>query len=187
MNTSYTCYNIPPIMTLFREFEVKYRQAGDMSFAEEIASGLLDECRDLEKRIKALPATSMQDFAAKLIVETRYGNFTLDEAGEGGLYDQALSILAQPGHPVAALIDAFAGAKAAYDIVAEGDTPEWDAYEAAELAVIVHPCQSMDEVREKARFFLDEAGPNDTLRNCRSGDNTALDLFLRSLIGEAQP
>lgn len=45
-----------PIMALFREFEIKYRQAGDMSFDEEISSGLYDKLRSLEERIMALPA-----------------------------------------------------------------------------------------------------------------------------------
>ncbi len=93
-----------PIMTLFREFEVKYRQAGDISFEEEIASGLLDECNSIEKRIMALPVSSEQDLAAKLIVNTRYGDFVPGDIGTGGLLDQALSILAVRQHPDAELL-----------------------------------------------------------------------------------
>ena len=102
--------------------------------------------------------------------------------------DIALPEDQEAGHPVAVLIDAFADTKAAYEKVAEGDTPEWNAYEAAEHAIIVHPCQSMDDVRQKARFFLDEVGPNDTLRNCRVSSTSperCIDLFLRSLCGES--
>jgi hypothetical protein len=107
--------DLSPIMTLFREFEVKYRQAGDMSFEEEKASGLLDECSGLEKQIMALPVSSAQDLAAKLVVNTRYGDFTPDDVGTGGLLDQALAILAVREHPDAKLIELgrqFAAAKA---------------------------------------------------------------------------
>lgn len=89
------------------------------------------------------------------------------------------------------VIAQFIEAKRAYDTAAEaGDTdgPEWDAYETKEHAVIVYPCLTIEDVRQKARFFLDYAGPNDTLRNCYSGDyDWTLDEFLRSLLGEAQP
>jgi hypothetical protein len=97
--------DLSPIMTLFREFEVKYRQAGDMSFEEEKASGLLDECRGLEKQIMALPVSSAQDLAAKLVVNTRYGDYAPDGVGTGGLLDQALAILAVREHPDAKLIE----------------------------------------------------------------------------------
>jgi hypothetical protein len=80
------------------------------------------------------------------------------------------------------LIDAFTAAKSAYQAAAEGEGPEWDAYEAAEHAVIVYPCQTIKDVRVKARFFLENSGPNDTLRNCDSESGHTLDLFLRSLV-----
>lgn len=88
------------------------------------------------------------------------------------------------------LIDAFGIAKAAHDGLPEDqddEGPEWDAYEATERAVIVHPCQSIEDVRLKAHFFLDSIGPRDTLRYCYSSGVPTLDLFLRSLLGEAQP
>jgi hypothetical protein len=88
------------------------------------------------------------------------------------------------------LIDDFATAKIAYDALGDDcdcEGPEWDAYEAAEHAVIVYPIRDLDEVRQKARFFLDEAGPNDTLRSCYGSSGRCLDMFLRSLIGEGQP
>lgn len=97
--------DLSPVMTLFREFEVKYRQAGDMSFAEEKSSGLLDECNNLEKQIMGLPVSSVQDLAAKLIVNTRYGGFAPDDIGTGGLLDQVLAILAVREHPDAKLIE----------------------------------------------------------------------------------
>ncbi|MDR7034525.1 hypothetical protein [Mesorhizobium sp. BE184] len=88
------------------------------------------------------------------------------------------------------LIDAFAQASAAYNAAPEAadwDSPEADAYEAAEHAVIVAPCETAEDVRMKARFFLDNSGPNDTLRNCEDAAGSDLDRFLRSLLGEAQP
>jgi hypothetical protein len=84
-------------------------------------------------------------------------------------------------------IDTFTAAKSAYDnATVEDDGPKWDAYEAAEHAVIIYPCQTIEDARLKARFFLDNDGPNDTLRNCVSERGHVLDAFLRSLIGEAQ-
>lgn len=90
------------------------------------------------------------------------------------------------------LIDAFAKASTAYraaeannlDAKAE-DFPEWEAYEAAEHAVIIYPCRSLEDVRTKARFFLDNDGPYDTIRNCVLGEEETLLLFLRSLVGGA--
>ncbi|KQZ31609.1 hypothetical protein ASD50_15200 [Mesorhizobium sp. Root552] len=87
-----------------------------------------------------------------------------------------------------AAIDAFLEAKRAYDAAIEGggdgEGPEWDVYEATEHAVISYPCQTIEDVRLKGQFFLDKAGPNDTLRNCFSSEGPTLDRFLRSLLGE---
>jgi hypothetical protein len=66
------------------------------------------------------------------------------------------------------------------------DRPEWDAYEAAENAVIVFPCQTFADVQAKARFFLENEAAYDTIRNCYDSKEEALLPFLRSLIGEAQ-
>lgn len=97
--------NLSPIMILFHEFEEKYKRAADLTLAEDVSDGLLEACSDLEKCIKGMPATSAQDFAAKLIVETRYGDFALDDNGEEGLLDEALAILAVRVHPDAKLIE----------------------------------------------------------------------------------
>jgi hypothetical protein len=89
-------------------------------------------------------------------------------------------------------IEAFAAAKAALyaafatDLNADAQSfPEWEPYEAAERAVVVCPCQTMDEVRAKARFFIENDGPYDTIRNCADRENDTLLLFLRSLAGGA--
>lgn len=81
-----------PVMALFRAWEPKYRQAGDLSVGEEVADALLEECGGLERQMMATPVISVQDFAAKLIVATGYGDFML-EGGKGGLLDEALAIL----------------------------------------------------------------------------------------------
>jgi len=94
-----------PIMTLFREFEAKHRQASDPSVDDEVADALLDECKSLEQRILSIPVSSAQDLAAKLVANTRYGDYTLDDRGEGGLLDELLAILAVREHPDAKLID----------------------------------------------------------------------------------
>ncbi len=87
------------------------------------------------------------------------------------------------------LIDTFAAAQAAYEAAdpEEDDSPEWSAYDAAQRAVIMFPCRTLDEVRAKARFFMENDGPYDTIRNCRTDTEETLMPFLRSLLGEVQP
>ncbi|MHA6686896.1 hypothetical protein [Mesorhizobium sp. A556] len=97
--------DLSPIMALFREFEAKYEQAADLSIGEDVATGLLDECSILEKRMLAAPSTSARDFAAKVIAFTRYGDFALDCAGDGGILDEALALLAVRERPDAHLIE----------------------------------------------------------------------------------
>lgn len=87
------------------------------------------------------------------------------------------------------LIDAFAAARAAFLAAPEDDddcADEWEAYCKAEYAVVAYPCRSLDDVHQKARFFLEHEAPNDTLRNDSNDAGPALDQFLRSLLGEAQ-
>ncbi|TQX88463.1 MULTISPECIES: hypothetical protein [unclassified Rhizobium] len=70
-----------------------------------------------------------------------------------------------------------------------GSSPEWDAYELAENAVLYFPCKTLDEVWEKAAFVLSDPNAFDTVRNCihTVGDDNSYVLapFLRSLLGEA--
>lgn len=323
--------SISPIMTLYREFAVKYRQAGDMTFEEEVTSGLLEECKVLEKRMMAIPSASAQDLAAKIIAETRYNDFCLSEPGEGGVYNEILALLEDHEHPDAklielgqqfeavknearklevewkrsrvafekaceeagipedaagyyasrsiarrtgydkaynafskehsraiklaraihrakaatlegyavkvaaiafdqsdfevsdpvpsdvaerelyrlaremaktvkakpvlpapslldSLIEAHSKAKEAYENAApdQAGDPLWNAYYAAELAILKHPCRTIEEVRTKARFFLEDTGAYDTLRRCCEKDEETLMPFLRSLLGEAR-
>jgi len=86
------------------------------------------------------------------------------------------------------LIDAFAAARAAFHAMPDDDDcpDEWEAYCKAEYAVVAYPCRSLADVHQKARFFLDNDAPNDTLRNDSNDAGPALDQFLRSLLGEAQ-
>lgn len=85
------------------------------------------------------------------------------------------------------VIKTFVAAKDAYDRAGDWvDEEDEDAYLAAEHAIILYPCQSMEEVRLKAQFFLDQCGPNDTLQNCSDESGPMLNRFLRSLLGEVQ-
>lgn len=83
------------------------------------------------------------------------------------------------------LINVYTHAKAAFDAAdPDCDEPEWNAYEAAEHAIIIYPCRTLDEVRHKARFFLENSGPFDTIHNCYTTTEATLLPFLRSLLGE---
>lgn len=82
-----------PIMLLFREWETKYAKAGELAFTDA-ADTLLKECRALEPQIFALPATSAVDFAAKLIVNTRYGEFQLED-DDGSFIREAETLVAR--------------------------------------------------------------------------------------------
>lgn len=147
--------DLSPIMTLFREWEAKYRQAGDMSFEEEVASGLMDECGSLEKRIMALPTGTMQDFAAKLIVGTRYGDFELADVGKGGLIDEAQAIL---DCSLSELMSAHTKALAAWDALGDGQSSEAATeanrrLDATREAIFAHRPASLAEVSTKAAYM----------------------------------
>jgi hypothetical protein len=86
------------------------------------------------------------------------------------------------------VIDLYLVAQQKYrDADPDGDceVPEWAAYEAADTAVIAFPCMSLDDVRLKARFVLDNDSPYDSVQNCTIGPEgeDVLRLFLRSLLG----
>jgi hypothetical protein len=85
------------------------------------------------------------------------------------------------------LIATFEAARIAFNAAdANDDGAEFEKYYDAEIAVITHPCRSIEDIRLKARFLLDNDGPNDTVQNCfvpESGE-PVLNVFLRSLLGE---
>lgn len=74
--------DLSPIMTMFREWEAKYAEAGDMAkTTDEQSEALLDRCRVIEHQMLPVPAVSAPEFAAKLIASTSYGGFSVDENG----------------------------------------------------------------------------------------------------------
>lgn len=89
----------------------------------------------------------------------------------------------------------FKSARAAYQVREEADTdtagtsPEWDAYEVAEDALLSFPCKSMADVALKADLIISDNGLSDTIRNCfkieGDGKKWRLEPFLRSMKGEA--
>ncbi len=60
----------------------------------------------------------------------------------------------------------------------------WNAKELAEEAVIRHPCQDYDDVCKKVRLILSDGNIYDSIDTCRIGEEMALPIFLRSLLGE---
>jgi hypothetical protein len=59
----------------------------------------------------------------------------------------------------------------------------WNAKELAEEAVIRHPCQDHDDVCKKVRLILSDGNIYDSIDKCRIGEEMALPIFLRSLLG----
>jgi hypothetical protein len=92
--------------------------------------------------------------------------------------------------PLSGLVDTIAAyhtANEAYHQATkrEGDPKaEWDAYEEALFAFINYPCRSLDEVREKAAFALQDEYIHESLRDGALENEWLLTLFLRSLVGE---
>lgn len=90
---------------------------------------------------------------------------------------------------IAPLIINFYTAKTAW-LVATDETndrcesPEWAAFIAAELAVFQAPCETMEDVQDKARAILADAALFDALVNDGSDHNHRAAIFLRSLLGE---
>lgn len=89
-----------------------------------------------------------------------------------------------------ALIDEFKAADAAFRTACSLDENEdnkelWDAKEAAEFAVIRAPCLTIEDVRAKAGLALADENVLDTLANCTFDGEPGLNIFLRSLLGDA--
>jgi hypothetical protein len=66
------------------------------------------------------------------------------------------------------------------------DGPAWLAYEAAETAALRAPCETIDDVRAKARFVLENGTAYDSVKNCFLDEGEVLTVFLRSLLGEVR-
>jgi hypothetical protein len=66
--------DLSPIMTLFREWEANYH-ACSADAANDECNAHMDRCREIEARLMRLPSTSAEDFAAKFIVSTLYGDW----------------------------------------------------------------------------------------------------------------
>jgi hypothetical protein len=78
-------------------------------------------------------------------------------------------------------------ALSAQDDTTDAPSPEWDAYEAAEDAILQFPCRTHEEVTMKVAFVLADDNAFDSVRTCfrEVGDRTVwtLTAFLRSLLG----
>lgn len=66
----------------------------------------------------------------------------------------------------------------------ECNGPAWLAYEEAETAALRAPCETIEDVRAKARFVLENGTAFDSVKNCFLEDVDALTVFLRSLVVE---
>ena len=94
------------------------------------------------------------------------------------------------------LIEKYREAQAAWYVKFDEDDsqsnscPEWDAYEAAEDAVLHFPCKTLADVQIKAAFVIADENAHDSLRNCfRMVDGKkewSLTPFLRSLLGDQE-
>jgi hypothetical protein len=84
------------------------------------------------------------------------------------------------------LFAAFAAAQAAWRAMPEETEggPEWDALEAVEHEIVIYPCRTIEDVQAKARFFLENEMPYDTIRNCSGAEEETLLTFLRSLLAD---
>jgi hypothetical protein len=180
-----------------RELVAKIEREVGAHAAFKAFSLLHNECIRLMKAIHKAKATTLEGFAVKLAaIAFDQSDFEVTDpvptdVAERELYrtarDMAKVVKAIKRTDFPKLINTFEVARQAYEVAAKTDDtdgPVWDAYEAAEHAVIVYPCRTIEDVRLKAKFFLENEGPNDTLRNCSSSQGPALDRFLRSLIGE---
>lgn len=89
---------------------------------------------------------------------------------------------------LAKLIGDYRAIQAAYRAIDEADPRNaelWQAYEAADYAIQKHPCTSLEEVREKASFLLDDDMAFDSVESCRGpGGEPMLAIMLRSLLGQ---
>ncbi len=81
-----------PIMGMFREWQAKYEQACAPTLPYSEVDRVLDECRELERRMLAIPASSAGDFAAKLLAITSYGQYSLEDDAGGRFMAETLAL-----------------------------------------------------------------------------------------------
>lgn len=94
---------------------------------------------------------------------------------------------AAPTADLRGLIEAYAAAKSAWEAIfdkGQDQGPERNAWIAAETAIITLPCNTLDEVRAKVRFFLEHPGVCEEIRAGCTLDKDSLVSFLHSLLGE---
>ncbi|MGI6854377.1 hypothetical protein [Mesorhizobium sp. 1B3] len=110
--------NTNVIMTLFRRWEDVETDLSCPNVDDNEIERLTAAGNDLEDAILALPARTVADFAAKVLVHTLYGQFTLDgdPAGER-LIEEAIALArssrsTRKSAPPANLLDAVRAARA---------------------------------------------------------------------------
>jgi len=81
-----------PIMGMFREWQAKYERACAPTLPYQEVDSILDECRELERRMLAIPASSAGDFAAKLLAITSYGEYSLEDDAGGRFMAEARAL-----------------------------------------------------------------------------------------------
>jgi hypothetical protein len=102
-----------------------------------------------------------------------------------------LSKMDLPRSPIIDRIDEWRASdkalKQALELKGVDPDDEYDAHSAAETALLIHPCQSLEEVRAKARLILENLDTlGETVETClvEAGGEPMLNGFLRSLLGE---
>lgn len=83
-----------PILRLFCEWEATYAKAATVE-PESEAGELLARCNVIEKKMISLPTSSAADFAAKIIVFTGYGGFSLESDKGSPLIKEAKALVAK--------------------------------------------------------------------------------------------
>lgn len=78
--------DVSAVMMLFREWEANYQAAA--VGPEEACNSHMDRCREVERRMMAVPAITAADFAAKYIVASGYGDWIV----EGDMMGEALRL-----------------------------------------------------------------------------------------------
>jgi len=154
----------------------------------------------LMKAIHRAKATTLEGFAVKATAiafdqaDFEVGNSVPADVAERELYrlahDMAKVVKAESA-TLQTLITKLEETRAEYrrqyeiDCDSRGTDEAYNAMADAELAVIAHPCTTLAEVRRKAALALADDMMMDSLTNCTIRDEPVMNVFLRSLLGEA--